>query len=151
MPELGASAEQDVAALKEAFQLFDSDNDGVITKEEMSAVMNSLGLNPTMSEIEDMINEVDLDQTGTVDLEEFIKMMSIKTKPSNADDEMRSAFNVFDKDGSGTISVDELGQLMKTFGENLSDEDLKVMIQEVDKNGDGHIDYQEFVNFFLEK
>tara|TARA_R110002060_G_scaffold65973_1_gene74891 strand:+ start:385 stop:588 length:204 start_codon:yes stop_codon:yes gene_type:complete len=41
----------------------------VITKEEMSAVMNSLGLNPTMSEIEDMINEVDLDQTGTVDLE----------------------------------------------------------------------------------
>ena len=104
--------------------------------------------------------------------------MSIKTKPSNADDEMRSAFNVFDKDGSGTISVDELGQLMKTFGENLSDEDLKVMIQEVDKNGDGHIDCksrcyhgldcashvlgeiqanvllptdQEFVNFFLEK
>lgn len=41
----------------------------MITKEEMSAVMNSLGLNPTMSEIEDMINEVDLDQTGTVDLE----------------------------------------------------------------------------------
>jgi len=117
----------------------------------MSAVMNSLGLNPTMSEIEDMINEVDLDQTGTVDLEEFIKMMSIKTKPANANDEMRSAFNVFDKDGSGTISVDELGQLMKTFGENLSDEDLKIMIQEVDKNGDGHIDYQEFVNFFLEK
>jgi hypothetical protein len=35
----------------------------------MSAVMKSLGLNPTMSEIEDMINEVDLDQTGTVDLE----------------------------------------------------------------------------------
>lgn len=122
----------------------------------MSAVMKSLGLNPTMSEIEDMINEVDLDQTGTVDLDgkssalprysksntlaEFIKMMSIKTIPANAEDEMRSAFNVFDKDGSGTISVDELGALMKTFGENLTDDDLKQMIQEVDKNGDGSID-----------
>ncbi|PBP19189.1 calmodulin [Diplocarpon rosae] len=175
MPELhepvDAPSSSDVAALKEAFALFDSDNDGVITKEEMSAVLKSLGLNPTMSEIEDMINEVDLDQTGTVDLDgktsqlfqalrsyfktdtgsEFIKMMSIKTKPANVEDEMRSAFNVFDKDGSGTISVEELGALMKTFGENLSDEDLKTMIQEVDKNGDGSIDYEEFLNFFLEK
>ncbi|KAJ5046396.1 uncharacterized protein L3040_003640 [Drepanopeziza brunnea f. sp. 'multigermtubi'] len=157
MPELhepvvsGEPSTNEVAALKEAFALFDSDNDGVITKEEMSAVMKSLGLNPTMSEIEDMINEVDLDQTGTVDLEEFIKMMSIKSKPSNVEDEMRSAFNVFDKDGSGSISVEELGALMKTFGENLTDDDLKTMIQEVDKNGDGSIDYQEFLNFFMEK
>ena len=52
---------------------------GVITKEEMSAVMNSLGLNPTMSEIEDMINEVDLDQTGTVDLE---GMLLLRSSPS---------------------------------------------------------------------
>ncbi|KAK2628853.1 hypothetical protein QTJ16_001956 [Diplocarpon rosae] len=165
MPELhepvDAPSSSDVAALKEAFALFVSDlhtdpkdlilMPRVITKEEMSAVLKSLGLNPTMSEIEDMINEVDLDQTGTVDLDEFIKMMSIKTKPANVEDEMRSAFNVFDKDGSGTISVEELGALMKTFGENLSDEDLKTMIQEVDKNGDGSIDYEEFLNFFLEK
>lgn len=66
--------------------------------------------------------------------------MSIKAKPANVEDEMRSAFNVFDKDGSGSISVDELGALMKTFGENLTDDDLKTMIQEVDKNGDGSID-----------
>lgn len=53
----------------------------MITKEEMSAVMNSLGLNPTMSEIEDMINEVDLDQTGTVDLEGMLLLRSSPSVP----------------------------------------------------------------------
>lgn len=107
-----------------------------------------------------MINEIDLDQTGTVDLEgmfqflppshagsiflthilEFIKMMTAETKPSNIEEEMRNAFRVFDKDNSGTISGDEIAQVMATFGQNLTENELKFMIEEVDKNGDGHID-----------
>jgi calmodulin len=67
-------------------------------------------------------------------------MMTIETKPVNFEEEMRSAFKVFDKDGSGTISGDEISKVMKTFGENLTDEELKIMLQEVDKNGDGSID-----------
>jgi Ca2+-binding EF-hand superfamily protein len=42
---------------------------GVITKEELGAIMNSLGMNATTSEIEDMINDIDLDQSGTLDLD----------------------------------------------------------------------------------
>jgi len=53
---------------------------------------------------------------------------------------MRNAFGVFDKDNSGTISADEIAQVMKTFGQQLTDEELQFMIQEVDKNGDGMID-----------
>jgi calmodulin len=67
-------------------------------------------------------------------------MMTVETKPVNFEEEMRSAFRVFDKDNSGTISGDEIAKVMKTFGENLSDEELKIMLQEVDKNGDGTID-----------
>jgi calmodulin len=67
-------------------------------------------------------------------------MMTIETKPANVEQEMRNAFKVFDKDNSGTISADEIAQVMKTFGQTLSDEELQFMIQEVDKNGDGTID-----------
>jgi Ca2+-binding EF-hand superfamily protein len=42
---------------------------GVITKEELGAIMNSLGMNATTAEIEDMINDIDLDQSGTLDLD----------------------------------------------------------------------------------
>ncbi|KAH8818538.1 CaM, calmodulin [Hyaloscypha sp. PMI_1271] len=142
---------EEVQALKDAFLLFDSDSDGVITRNELGAVMKSLGLNPTDAELDDMINEVDIDRTGSVDLDEFIKMMTAETKPANFEEEMRSAFKVFDKDGSGTISGDEIAHVMKSFGENLSDEELKIMMEEVDKDGNGTIDYEEFVNFFLAK
>ncbi|TVY84838.1 Calmodulin [Lachnellula suecica] len=130
----------DMAALKEAFALFDSDNDGVITKEELGKVMGELGIRATPGEIEDMINEIDLDQTGSVDLEEFIKMMTLNAKPANIEQEMRNAFAVFDKDNSGTISADEIATVMATFGQNLSHDELQFMISEVDKNGDGTID-----------
>lgn len=67
-------------------------------------------------------------------------MMKIETKPSSFEQEMRSAFQVFDSDGSGQISVDELRKVMQSFGEALSEEEIKIMIQEVDKDGDGQID-----------
>ncbi|TVY22989.1 Calmodulin [Lachnellula hyalina] len=160
--QLTAQQAQDKAALKDAFALFDSDNDGVITKEELGAVMHSLGLQATPSQLEDMINEIDLDHTGTVDLEgkfsppcyaysvananqcaiavEFIKMMTMEMKPANIEQEMRNAFKVFDKDNSGTISADEIATVMATFGQNLSKDEVQFMVEEVDKNGDGTID-----------
>jgi len=150
-PHLAAQQAQDMAALKDAFALFDSDNDGVITKEELGTVLDSLGLKATPSQLEDMINEIDLDHTGTVDLEEFIKMMTMETKPANIEQEMRNAFRVFDKDNSGTISADEIATVMATFGQHLSADELQFMVQEVDKNGDGTIDYEEFVSFCMEK
>jgi calmodulin len=67
-------------------------------------------------------------------------MMTMVAKPANFEEEMRSAFKVFDKDNSGTISKDEMAQVMKMFGEALSSEELDLMLQEVDKNGDGTID-----------
>ena len=54
---------------------------------------------------------------------------------------------MFDMDGNGTIDRDELRNVMKQLGEKLSEEDIEEMIQEADKNGDGLIDYDEFVKY----
>jgi calmodulin len=67
-------------------------------------------------------------------------MMTMPTKPVDFETELRKAFEVFDKDGSGTISLEELRSVMKSFGELLTEDDLDSMIKEVDKNGDGTID-----------
>lgn len=67
-------------------------------------------------------------------------MMTVETKPANFEQEMLAAFKVFDKDGSGTIDGDEIAKVMESFGEKLSDEELKIMMEEVDKDGNGSID-----------
>jgi len=71
-------------------------------------------------------------------------MMSKKIKDTDTEEEIRDAFRIFDKDGNGLISANELKQLMANLGEKLTDEELDEMMREADLNGDGHIDYEEF-------
>ena len=61
---------------EEAFSLFDKNGDGTITVNELATVMRSLGSNPTNSELQDMINEVDSDGNGTLEFDEFCQLMA---------------------------------------------------------------------------
>jgi len=100
---------------------------------------------------------------GTVDFNEFIKMMSHArgnrspvrgtddhhgTQKQNSSrsteelEEMREAFRVFDLDGNGLIDANELKLTMSNLGENLSDSEVKQMLKLADRNGDGKIDYE---------
>lgn len=59
-------------------------------------------------------------------------------------DKLWEAFQVFDEDGSGEISLDELGAVMRSLGQNPSKAQLQEMIQDVDVDGSGSIDFEEF-------
>ena len=137
--------EEQIAEFKEAFSLFDKDGDGTITTKELGTVMRSLGQNPTEAELADMINEVDADGNGTIDFPEFLTMMARKMKDTDSEEEILEAFKVFDKDGNGFISAAELRHIMTNLGEKLTDEEVDEMIREADIDGDGQINYEEFV------
>ncbi|KAG8530281.1 uncharacterized protein KY384_004783 [Bacidia gigantensis] len=136
--------EEQMEGLKAAFQLFDDNGDGEITVHELGAVMRQLGLKPSDTELEDLMNEIDTDRSGTISFEEFTTIMAHKLSPVDAETELRAAFDVFDKDGNGTISTEELRQLMKSIGEDLNDTEIEEMVREADRDGNGEIDYQEF-------
>ncbi|KAF2137464.1 uncharacterized protein K452DRAFT_312287 [Aplosporella prunicola CBS 121167] len=140
-------AQRQIDDIRAAFAVFDKNGDGQISAQELGEVMRSLGQNPTESELQDMVNELDLDSTGTVDFEEFLKMMKTKSKQMDSDEELREAFAAFDKDGSGTINAEEVRHVMKGIGENLTDGEIDEIIKQADTNGDGLIDYNEFVKF----
>ncbi|KAI0551337.1 calmodulin [Xylaria curta] len=143
--------EDQVSELKKVFSLFDEDGNGTISAEELGAVMRSLGQNPTESELQDIISEVDADKTGTIDFQEFLTMMTCKVKSADLEEELRQAFKVFDRDNSGSISPEELRSVMASIGEKVTDEEVDEMIREADQDGDGRIDYNEFVQIFMQK
>lgn len=143
--------EEQIAEFKEAFQIFDKDGDGLITTKELGTVMRSLGQNLSEEELKTMIEEVDTDKSGTIDFQEFLGLMAWKMKETDIEEELVEAFKVFDRDGNGLISAHELRFVMSTSGEQLTEEDIEEMIREADENGDGYIDYEEFVRMMMSK
>ncbi|KIX95728.1 uncharacterized protein Z520_08435 [Fonsecaea multimorphosa CBS 102226] len=141
--------EEQVSEFKEAFSLFDKDGDGQITTKELGTVMRSLGQNPSESELQDMINEVDADNNGTIDFPEFLTMMARKMKDTDSEEEIREAFKVFDRDNNGFISAAELRHVMTSIGEKLTDDEVDEMIREADQDGDGRIDCKPNMFSFL--
>ena len=83
-----------------------------------------------------------------MEFSEFISMMSrhnLEDSLGISDAVMREAFKQFDVDGNGVITADELRIAMTTLGEPLCKEDVDEMIAEADVNGDGVVDYEEFI------
>nr|8OSI_A Chain A, mNeonGreen,Calmodulin,Protein kinase domain-containing protein [synthetic construct] len=143
--------EEQVSEYKELFSLFDLDGDGQITTKELGTVMRSLDLNPSESELQDMINEVDAGGDGTIDFPEFLTMMTREMKYRDTEEEIRELCKVFDRDNDGFIVAAELRHAMTSIGEELTDDEVDEMIREADQDGDGRIDYNEFVQLKMQK
>merc|ERR1712228_1140764 len=123
--------------------------DGVVTMDEIYEVFTSLGFSKySKADVSKMVKAIDIDGNGTIDLDEFIVLLRQKKvgkyEKLTYEDELKQAFEIFDGDGSGAIDAYELSSIMNALGENLSKEDIEFMIETVDINSDGKIDFKEF-------
>ncbi|KAF6361698.1 hypothetical protein mRhiFer1_009926 [Rhinolophus ferrumequinum] len=98
-----------------------------------------------------MIHEMDADGNGTIDFLEFLTMRARKMKDTDSEEEIREAFRVFDKNGNGSISAAESRHVMTNLGEKFTDEEVDEMIGEADLDGDGQVNYEEFVQMMTAK
>ncbi|KAJ7975902.1 putative Calcium-dependent protein kinase [Quillaja saponaria] len=135
-------SEEEIAGLREMFKMIDTDSSGQITFEELKVGLKRFGANLNESEIYDLMQAADVDNSGTIDYGEFIAA-TLHLNKVDREDHLFAAFSYFDKDGSGYITQDELQQACDEFGiENVR---LEEMIREADQDNDGRIDYNEFV------
>ena len=140
-------ASQQIQEVRDAFAIYDKNSTGTIPTKSFICVMRSLGYNLTESETFDMICEIDFNQSGVIHFMEFVEMWA---KISSALDEtIKEAFNFFDKNGSGSISIEEFRQVMVTEGAQMTDKEIEEILNEADKDGDGEIDIVEFVAMLL--
>jgi len=128
---------------KEAFDLFDRDGDGRITTGEVGTVMSALGEHPpTQAVVAEIIKEVG---GGSVDFNGFKNLMHKHHKPVDVEQEMRDSFKVFDRDGTGEVSTQELRAVLSMFG--CTEEEVDPIIRQTDKGG--KITLDDFINAVL--
>ena len=147
--------EDRIAEFREAFEIFDKDQDGAITIDELADLLRALGYPPSEQEINNMKTECDIDQNGNIDFREFITLIARRVRDSDLEEEMIEVFKIFNKKGDGLISREELKRIMdvigeKTVGEKPTDEEIDKMMLDADLDQDGCINYDEFCRVISE-
>ncbi|KAL4386763.1 hypothetical protein GQ457_09G019540 [Hibiscus cannabinus] len=104
-------SEEHIFEFKDTFCPFDTYGDGFITVEELAMVMRSVDQNLTGEELHNMLTEVDADGNGAIEFAEFLNFMAKKMKETDAEEELKEAFKVFDNDQNGYISANERIQM----------------------------------------
>lgn len=149
---MAALTEEQMRELDETFDVLDMNHDGGLDFDEVAKIIRAIGANPTQTEIQEMFDEIDVNGSGTIDKEEFRDWISAngnKYIEMDLDTKMKAAFAIFDQDDSGKISKQELERIMKNLGdEPLSEEEWNTFMSEIDTDGDGQINYEEFIPVF---
>ncbi|CAJ1964547.1 unnamed protein product [Sphenostylis stenocarpa] len=139
----GCLSEEEIMGLKQMFKGMDTDNSGTITIEELKQGLAKQGTKLSEQEVKQLMEAADADGNGTIDYDEFITA-TMQMNRMNREEHLYTAFQYFDKDNSGFITTEELEQALHEF--NMHDgRDIKEILQEVDGDNDGRINYDEFV------
>jgi calmodulin len=114
--------------------------------------MISLFQNPSETELKEMVQEVDEDGNGEIDFDEFLTLMVSKNSQLDNAAEMKEAFKIFDRAGTGAITVQGLKEVFHHIGQMVTDEECKSLIIENDTTGNYYttgeikLEYNDFVN-----
>ncbi|KAK6913554.1 EF-hand domain [Dillenia turbinata] len=133
--------------IKLVFNRFDANGDGKISSSELGSLLRALGSDAAPDEIKRIMSEIDTDGDGYIDINEFAEFYSCGDDDCSSgaeSKELREAFDMYDRDKNGLISASELHAVLKTLGEKCSLQDCRRMISNVDTDGDGNVNFEEF-------
>jgi Ca2+-binding EF-hand superfamily protein len=131
----------------EAFNLFDEDHSGTITKEELSNFMRKCGYKPSDLELREMMEEVAREHPGQITYDEFKNILTKSIKDELTINSTIDAFAIFDKTSKGKIKKEDLKNILLTRGEqNLTESEVQDLLDHyVDFDENGEINYKDFV------
>ncbi|XP_069134422.1 calmodulin-like [Argopecten irradians] len=135
--------------IEDTFALIDTDGDGRISKTEMVKAASLMGINPTDEDADTMLRMADGDGDGFINCKEYCAMMSQTYSSKDQEKQaLRKAFETLDRDGDGYLTTDELRAALQ-FNSDITDDEIEIFFMEADTDGDGKIDYTEFIESTL--
>ncbi|KAG5064284.1 hypothetical protein JHK85_005467 [Glycine max] len=130
--------------VRQIFNKFDKNGDGKISVTELKDMLAALGSKTTDEELKRMMEELDQNGDGFIDLKEFADFHCNGGAGKDDSKELRDAFDLYDVDKNGLISAKELHDVLRNLGEKCSLGDCRRMISNVDADGDGNVNFEEF-------
>jgi len=155
----------EIQVFLQSFRKYDVDGSGGIDTDELEAAFKDMGQGFTKQQAKTFLDQVDADKSGQIEWLEFLHIMrnfyaqkradfekefygAAKNFPEFSKDDINvfaAGFREFDLDGSGSIDVDELGPLLKALGQGYNAESLQGVIDAVDEDRSGAIEFPEFL------
>lgn len=129
---------------KEAFSLFDKDNDGKLSRAEFIKIIENLGIEGARKKAEAMLGEVGAGDF--INFETFRQMFIIRCKLPFKRKEIEDAFSAFDVDKSGKILEQELRQIFTNMNAQIESAELDRLVQDCEPDASGMLDYRKLIH-----
>ena len=137
------------------FDLFDTKKQDYLSADDLGEIMRAMGFRPTEEELVELVNEIDEDGSGQIEFPEFCQLCAtflvedpdIETMKK----ELKDAFRIYDKEGQGFITTDTLRELIGELLAPLTEEELEGILDELDEDGSGSMDFDEFCEMMMNK
>eukprot|EP00301_Raphidiophrys_heterophryoidea_P023372 c7285_g1_i1.p1 GENE.c7285_g1_i1~~c7285_g1_i1.p1 ORF type:complete len:186 (+),score=48.00 c7285_g1_i1:42-560(+) len=136
--------EERIIEYREAFGVFDNDGNGTIDADELYVVLKRVGGKQYFDRemAIKMVESVDRNGDKRIDFMEFVDLMSRSVKTEH--EELQDAFNVFDVDGDGKITAEEIRVVLQKLGQFITTEEIQFIMEDVDTDHDGNVSFAEF-------
>lgn len=149
----GLSSDE-VEEIKQAFDLFDTNGTGKIDPKELKAAMQSLGFdskNPTIYSLIADLDTPEAERNGGINFDDFVDAINQKLGDKESKEGIRRIFDLFiDDPNADTITLSSLKKIAKELGENMTDEELKDMLERASQNG-VELTFEEFYDIMTKK
>jgi len=145
--ETGLEKEQ-IVVLRRAFDGFDPNKKGYISPETVSDILRMMGIKVSSTSFKQIIEEIDEDGSGQIEFSEFLQLSAkflIEEDEEAMMKELKEAFRLYDKEGNGYITTQTLKEILHELDQRLTQEELVGIIEEIDEDGSGTVDFDEFM------
>ena len=137
-------SDEQIEELREAFGLFDSDNKGALDARELKAAIRAMGFDVKKEQVRKMMQDIGREPTQLISQDDFFEIMRDKMHEKGSKEEVLKIFQLFDEDNLGKITLKNLKKIAIEIGDAASEEELRGMIAEADRDGDGALNFDEF-------
>merc|ERR1712061_924765 len=146
-------ANDEIKCLKICFGMFDAKKQDFLSADDLDEILRAMGFRPSKEELMDILAEIDEDGSGEIEFAEFCQLCAkFLVEDPDIDTmkrELKDAFRIYDKDGQGFITMDTLRALIAELLSPLTDEELDGIIAELDEDGSGTMDFDEFCEMMM--